>query len=527
MKRNFFKLTFTSGLLLYSLHSFAESISELVPALEKHHGMLVFSVPVRIGELDPIITTNAHTKFTLPLIFESLITISPQQELQPVLAKSWSISKDGRSVIINIKPGHKFSDSSEVTAKDVYNSIMRLCSKGSHEYGELNGLAGCADHPKDNHMMPTMQMLGKYSIKFTIKNSPTTFLYQLSSPATVITKNSETGIIGSAPYRVDMINRDYTILSKNPYYAGNHTPKNDGIALFYAGGPDIMDTLNTSKPDGALMYRMQDISEFHDGNYKLIRSNPNITEILVLNNQRYPFNIPLVRKALANTIYNNFDSTCTSGSHQSYGVIPNGIGGSINNIAPSKLPDIKPATLFASVPSLKDHPATIILHQLSDLKSDCEAKKIIQACKRYNIDIQFKYHQDYADLLPLYQNHKLDGFLDLYVFKNREAYKVFEFFTTRGENDANIHDDKIDKLLTKASKTSSSHGRFQQYRELAQYMQDKNIIIPMFYMDHGNLVNHCISGISEDFYFNPFSFLPQLSKSNNCHHLEGMTQHVK
>lgn len=485
--------------------------------------MLIFSVPVKIAKLDPIITTNAHTKFTLPLIFESLITISPQQELQPVLAKSWSISKDGRQVTIYIKSGHKFSDNTEVTAYDVYHSMMRLCSKGSQEYGELSGLAGCVDYSKDCHTIPAIEVMGKHTIKFAIKSSPTTFLYQLSSPAAVITKQSKTGLIGSAPYQVKKVDKTYTVLSRNPFYLGDYKPRNIGVALIYTGGPDVINLLRQQKTDGALMYRMQDIWGFHDSKYKLIRSNPNITEILVLNNQRYPFNIPLVRKALANTIYNHFDSACTPGSHQSYGIIPNGIGGSINNIAPQKLPEISPTDVFAAAPRLKNHSAPITLHQLHDLKNECEAKQIIEAGKKYNIDIKLKYHQDYSDLLPLYQNHKLDGFLDLYIFKNREAYKVFEFFSISGENDANIDDDNIDKLLTEASSMSSSHGRFQLYRKLAQHMQDKNIIIPMFYMDHGNLVRQCISGISEDFYFNPFSFLPQLAKSTNCHHQEGTT----
>jgi ABC-type transport system substrate-binding protein len=174
-----------------------------------------------------------------------------------------------------------------------------------------------------------------------------------------------------------------------------------------------------------------------------------------------------------------------------------------------------------------NHTATIMLHQLYDSKNDCEARQIIEAGKKYHLDIRFKYHQDYSELLPLYQNHNLDGFLDLYTFKNREAYKVFEFFSISGENDANITDDNIDNLLTEASSMSSSHGRFQLYRKLAQYMQDKNIIIPMFYMDHGNLVNQCISGISEDFYFNPFSFLPQLSKIDDCYKSTGTNKNAR
>lgn len=69
-------------------------------------------------------------------------------------------------------------------------------------------------------------------------------------------------------------------------------------------------------------------------------------------------------------------------------------------------------------------------------------------------------------------------------------------------------------MLNKAVSMPSSHGRFQIYRNIAEYLQSSAIIIPLLYMDHGNLINKCLSGIDEDFFFNPFRHLPNLSKTN-------------
>jgi hypothetical protein len=38
-------------------------------------------------------------------------------------------------------------------------------------------------------------------------------------------------------------------------------------------------------------------------------------------------------------------------------------------------------------------------------------------------------------------------------------------------------------------------------------------------MDHGNLMSKCLSGISEDFFYNPFLELPKISKIKNCKNL--------
>jgi hypothetical protein len=204
---------------------------------------------------------------------------------------------------------------------------------------------------------------------------------------------------------------------------------------------------------------MEELSFFKEPYYKLIRSNSNITEILVLNNRKFPFNYPLVRKALATEIYNHFSYQCIPGSHKTYGIIPYGIGGSINNMQPAFLPEVTPQTLFTALPILKSKRITVTFHQLYDIKNSCEASQLIQAGKKFNIDIKFKYHKDYSDLLPLYLNHHLDGFLDLYIFKNREAYKIFEFFAKNGENDANIDQDNIDTLLKEAITMPSSHSK--------------------------------------------------------------------
>lgn len=514
MKSSNYKILLISLLLPLNALSNESIPSNQIQSWLRMNDYLILSEPLKLDTLDPIQTVNAHTKFTLPLIFESLIAINSQQELQPVLAKTWQIAQNGKSVVLTLKSNHRFSDNTEVTAKDVVNSIHRLCSPTSQEYGELRGLIGCKEYAKGSKETPQVYQLNKYEIKFNINSSPTSFLYELSSPSSVITKNTKAGLIGSAQYLLTENTSDHIVLNLNPYYVGDLKAQNRGIIMFYTSGPNATNMIATNKPDGALMYRMKDFASFKNSNYKLIKSNSNITETLVFNTKRFPFNIPIVRKALTAEIYNNFNHICISGTRKSYGIIPSGIGGSINNMQPILLPEITPQKIFTEVPELKSKRKTVIIHQLYNVKNDCESDQIIQAAKKYHIDIKFKYHADYSDLLPLYKNHNLDGFLELYVIKNREAYKIFDFFSFHGENDANISDDNIDKMLNSAIAMPSSHSRFQVYRNLAQHIQDNGIAIPIYYMDHENIMKKCLSGIEDDFFFNPFSQLPHISKSN-------------
>ena len=70
----------------------------------------------------------------------------------------------------------------------------------------------------------------------------------------------------------------------------------------------------------------------------------------------------------------------------------------------------------------------------------------------------------------------------------------------------------IDKMLQNAIISSSSHGRFQMYRSISQYLQDQAIIIPLSYMDHSNILSNNIAGTSDNFLFNPFTYLSHLYK---------------
>ncbi|HTM64595.1 MAG TPA: ABC transporter substrate-binding protein [Gammaproteobacteria bacterium] len=514
MKLKKCKLAFIS--ILISSTACAGVSSNQIQSWQKKDGYLVFANPQMIEKLDPRSSFSAHSRFMLPLIYEALIALNSQLELIPVLAKSWMVAPDGKSITVTLKPNHRFSDGSEVTSHDVYRSVNRICSKGSKKYGELRGLNGCMEHANGNKKKPEVYVVDKYRVKFNINSSPTTFLNELSSPTAVITKQTISGLIGSAPYLIQKHHPEYLILGLNPFYSGDVNVRNKGIILFHSDGKHLFKTLKDNHPDGALMYRMESLWNFSDDHFKLIKSNPNITEIFVPNNQRFPFNYSIVRKALAAEIFNNFDTSCIAGGHHAYGIIPNGIGGSINNMPPASLPLITPQEVFSAVPALRHKRASITLHELDDIKNDCTTRQLISIAKKYHIDIKFKYHKDYSEYQPQVIKHDLDGMIDLYVFKNREASKVFEYFSKTGDNDANVAQNGIDVMLHNAIIMPSSHSRFQAYRKISMHMQDNNIAIPLFYMDHGNLMNKCLSGISEDFFFNPYSHLPILGKSSKC-----------
>lgn len=515
MKKTCLKVIFFNLIFLCIENSFAVASDTLIKSWLKKEEYIVLSEPVKIGKIDPISSNNAHSKLLLPLIFEPLITIDAEQNLHPCLAKSWFVSSDKKSILINLNPNHKFSDGTEVTSKDVINSFNRLCSQNSQTNGQLQGLIGCeAQIYKKNKLQAFAK--SKYSLEVKINSSPTIFLYQLASPNVAINKQKSGHLIGSSFYLLYKKNYDYLILKKNPYYSGNVMVGNSGIVFFYYPTVDLERMLANDKPDGALMYQTVFLKNFNNANYKLIKTNSNITSVLVLNNGKFPFNQSEIREAIANDIYNNFDNSCVFGAHKAYGIIPSGVPGSLANQTPAASPEIPSSQIFSHFPVLEKSNVSIVIHQVAGLRSDCESNQIMNTLKKYKINVKFEYHKNYDDFIPLIKSHRLDAFIDSYIFKNREAYSILEFFTKNGENDANLKKNDLDLMLNKAKQSLSSHDRFQAYREAANYLQNEHVLAPLFYMDHVEVMSNCLTGLSDNFVFNPFSELPYISKIKNC-----------
>lgn len=479
---------------------------------EKHPDFLVFGVPNKLSVLDPTASVNAQTKFSLSLIFQPLVRINADQMLEPVLAESWQFNDDRTKIVFTLRRGIKFSDGTEVTAEAVAASFRRVCAPESKGFTDMQGLAGCSHHK------PKIRVLESHKIEFGMTVHPTIFLYQMASYRAVVTLKKNNKLIGSGPYWLQEHTEGHWVLPRNPLFASVKKMKNSGLIIRYIDENNFEEAIRGGEPDGTLWYRVSAVGKVRDENYRVMEDRPCITQNLVLNNQRFPFDQPIVRQALAAEIYNNKRiNECATGTKKAYGIIPVGIGGSISHTAPEKIRAITPAEVFKKVPQLKIKPAKVVIQQHVGRKNICESDQIIAAAKKFNIDLEFKYHDDYSTLWPLYLNHNLDGFVELFVFGNKEAHSVVQFFlSSSAENYANLNDKKLDELIMSGWKADTISSRFAKYRQIAEYMQDNGVTIPLYYIGSSNFIHKCVKGVQDAFYFNPFAHLTTLYRDPGC-----------
>lgn len=475
---------------------------------------LKIGCPNQFAPLDPLLSSALQNRMTLGLVFEPLVRMNGKQELEGVLASSWTVANDGRTLRMVLRKEAKFSDGAAVTAQAVKESFEHICTPQSPVVSDIGGLVGC----KLGTIGNSVKVIDTRTIEFTLNASPTLFLYQLSSPRSGIVRYTEKGQLGSGPYRLERQSPDEVVLSKNPHYWAPQKVKNDGIVLKYIDETKLESSVSAYKPDATLMFRVATIEGLKLDDYRIVDEASNITLKLMWNNQKFPFDQAIVRKALLAEIYNE-DAVrkCLPGENRrAYGIIPTGMGGSRAHVAPERMVEIPPQQVFAKVPRLKQG-VSVTIHRHLGRKNDCEENAIAKAMSKYGIQAKFQHWASYSELWPAFLSHKLDAFVELFVYENREAYSKFIYYLSDGvENFPNLKSSELDEMIRSSWQSTTAMNRFKQYGAVNDYIVEHANVVPLYYTHSRNLVHRCLQNIPKDFLFNPFFGLWQVQRDPKC-----------
>ena len=96
-------------------------------------GKLIVALRSEPKTLNPILSVDATSREVIGAMNADLIHINRQtQKTEPALAKSWTISPDGKKYVLNLRKGLKFSDGAPFTANDVVFSFALYLDEKLH-----------------------------------------------------------------------------------------------------------------------------------------------------------------------------------------------------------------------------------------------------------------------------------------------------------------------------------------------------------------------------------------------------------
>lgn len=251
--------------------------------------------------LDPSRTSGAPIPFVLLYnVYETLIKVDANNQLQPLLAKSWDISPDRKTYTFHLADA-KFSSGRPVNADAVVTNIMRIKNRTG---GVVEGLS--------SQMAPVESATATDSKTVVVKllEPSNNWLFNMSQTAGIIYDPAQfdhlkTEPAGSGPYIFQEWRKGETItLARNDNYWGSHA-KVRGIVFRFYSDPNAMTTAMLSGQLDIIsnLGTPEAISQFEGTqNYKVLEGRTNGEVVLGFNNSREPLKKIQVRQAINHAI---------------------------------------------------------------------------------------------------------------------------------------------------------------------------------------------------------------------------------
>ena len=207
-------------------------------AFSQSGGELRFCLRSEPKTFDPALVEDETSETIRYLTGGVLVRVNRQtQALEPELAQSWKLSKDGRQITFKLRHGVQFSDGNPFSAEDVAYTVTRLMDP------ELHSSTGDAFRSGNGAVETKILSPDKILITFS---SPVIGLDRLFDQVAIISSHSskkETAVLG--PFVVaEHKAGSHVLLKRNPNYwkkdsAGRQLPYLDAIRLDIQSNRDI------------------------------------------------------------------------------------------------------------------------------------------------------------------------------------------------------------------------------------------------------------------------------------------------
>lgn len=259
-------------------------------------GTLELAVDQSPAGLDPHIVTAFSSFQIIGQVYDGLLEINADLQLEPALATGYTVSPDGLTYTFALREGVTFHNGRPFTAADVVYSYQRIVdvATGSPQASRFVQVA-------------SVEAIGDLTVVFTLAQPYAPFLANLPNLTIVAREvveehgNLQQVAVGTGPFMLSEIVPDtYTLLSANPNYYRTGEP---GVAALKYNVVPEASTRAAGLRTGA--YHL--IPDVDPATAQTLGAAPGITllgvqelsyTLLGVNTTRPPFDNPLVRRAL-------------------------------------------------------------------------------------------------------------------------------------------------------------------------------------------------------------------------------------
>ncbi len=229
-------------------------------------------------------------------VYESLVRIDQDGQIQPALAESWDLSKDRKTYTFKLRKGVKFSSGADFTADDVKFSYERVKSDAWK-----NALKAKMD------VVDTIKVVDDATVEITLSRPSNRWLFDLASLVGAVfdqdgVSDLANKAVGTGPFKVDTFTRGQQIVfaSRDDYWG--EEPKLDKVTFKYFKDPVASaNALKSGEVDVLANLQAPDLLssfEKEGDKYKVVEGTSNGEVLLALNNADGVFKDKKVREAV-------------------------------------------------------------------------------------------------------------------------------------------------------------------------------------------------------------------------------------
>lgn len=479
--------------------------------------------------LDPALNNAIDGANTLITVFEPLLLIDENNEVIPGQAESYTVSDDGLVWTFTMRDGLKWSDGSDLTAKDFEYSFKRLAAPDTAApyaetvVGMIDGYADATGNPDAGGNVTTEPDFDALNV--VASEDGKTLTVTLSYPCAYFDKLAAFAAMSPVQQATVEANGDAwctepdTYICNGPYYISDWVPSE---RLVLTKNPNYVGGWDSSKivSDTITLLLLEDSSAsyaaYNSGEAQLVKDVPTDeipsltkaedggdfyvdtilgTYYLSLNDQKEPFNDVNVRKALSLAIDRDYvANTIMQGTYTpAYNLVGPGIvdengmfydnanGGKtyISEDYEANLEAAKQALADAGYPNGEGFP--VIEYSTNDAGYHTPvAEYLQQAWGELGITVNIN-KVEWASFTPMRRAGDYDASRNGWVMDYNDPSNMLELFTTgNGNNDGKYSSADFDAAI-EASKVADKSVHFQKLHEAEDILMNDYACIPVAY----------------------------------------------
>jgi len=291
-------------ILLLGVFAVSAPLSAAAPATPQRGGTLITVLGGDPPTLNPDVTHGVPEQLMGCAIYQSLVRVDLQYQVQPLLAKSWTISADGlhyRFQLVNAR----WQDGQPFTSADVQYTLTNVSAKYGPGFAAAGSDIASIDTPDAGTVVVNLKKpFGPLLLSLSCDNSAAILPAHLFKDTDVLTNPAAlTKPVGTGPFQLgEWVRGDHLTLVRNPGYWHPGLPYLDRVVARIVPQPSSRTlALKSGNVDyiEEYFFPLSDYPTFaHDPNVAIYETSSPADQVLIFNVRRPMLNDRRVRQAL-------------------------------------------------------------------------------------------------------------------------------------------------------------------------------------------------------------------------------------